>query len=186
MVKKLFILGLFSALLSMATPAQAQLVAGQSAVMHYTKSNAASSNESEALFIKKKAIRAYLLKRNAPLADHVDTFIKACTTYDLDCYLLPAITGVESSFGVYMAQGTNNPFGWGRGLMQFTDFDEAIMTVARGLRENYIDKGAETVEQIGAIYCEGNTWSGKVNYFMQQIEKGENNQLFLGSDTVQL
>lgn len=138
------------------------------------------------MFQKKKALKSYLEKRNAPLAAHVDAFMKACTEYNLDCYLLPAISGVESSFGVYMAPGTNNPFGWGRGLLPFATFDDAIMAVGKGLRENYINKGATSVEAIGSIYCEGNTWAGKVNNFMDQMTQEENNQLLLSLNTVQL
>lgn len=186
MVKILFVLGLFTAIFLQASPAQAQLVAGQSANFYYTKSVDSTGKQSQEFYTKKKAIKDYLSQKGAPLAEHIDTFMEACTKYELDCYLLPAITGVESSFGLYMAPGTNNPFGWGRGLLPFADFDEAIMTVAKGLKENYIDKGATSVEAIGAIYCEGNTWSGKVSYFMRQIEAKENNQLFLGSNTVQL
>ena len=107
------------------------------------------------------------------LLDETDAFIKACTQYDLDCYLLPAISGIESSFGLYLRPGTFNPFGWGRGDISFTSYSDAIMTVGKGLRENYINKGATTVEQIGRIYCEGNTWAGKVTYFMKQLENEE-------------
>jgi hypothetical protein len=49
------------------------------------------------------------------------------------------------------------------------------MTVAKGLRENYINRGATSVEAIGAIYCEGNTWSGKVNFFMAEFKAEEQN-----------
>ena len=68
-----------------------------------------------------------------PLADETDAFIKACTQYDLDCYLLPAISGIESSFGLYLRPGTFNPFGWGRGDISFTSYSDAIMTVGKGL-----------------------------------------------------
>lgn len=186
MVKKLIFVGLCAIFLLSAAPARAELVAGQSAHMNYTKDRAQLYRDSRDFFVKKRAIKSYLDKRQAPLADSVDSFITACQEYELDCYLLPAIAGVESSFGVYMAKDTYNPFGWGRGEIPFDSFDAAILTVGKGLRENYIDKGATTVEAIGSIYCEGNTWAGKVNYFMKQIELEEKDQLFLSSDTVQL
>lgn len=186
MTKKLTLLAIVTLFLSLASPVKADLIAGQSADMYYTKTQAKLYKDSQDFFIKKRAIKSYLLKRQAPLADSTDAFIQACQEYGFDCYLLPAIAGVESSFGLYTSPNSNNPFGWGRGLIPFTSFDEAIMKVGKGLKENYIDKGAVTVEEIGRIYCEGNTWAGKVNYFMKQIENEENNQLFLGPDTVQL
>lgn len=184
--KILFVLVTTVLFLLSVKPAQAELVAGNSAVMHYTASSKTDHTEGMEMFIKRKALKAYLEKQNAPLAAHVNTFMKACEEYNIDCYLLPAITGVESSFGVYMAPGTNNPFGWGRGLIPFNTFDDAIMTVGKGLRDNYINRGATTVEQIGSIYCEGNTWAGKVNHFMHLMGQEEQNQLLLSLNTVQL
>lgn len=167
-------------------PVKAQLVAGNSAVINYTKSNIVTLNKSQDMFLKRRAIKSYLSKREAPLALETDAFIQACTQYDLDCYLLPAISGVESSFGLYISPGSNNPFGWGRGLIPFTSFSQSIMTVGKGLRENYINKGATTVPEIGRIYCEGDTWSGKVMFFMNQLEKEEKELLLLSANTVEL
>jgi len=167
-------------------PVKAQLVAGTSAEINYTKSKIIASDKGQDMFLKRRAIKNYLLKRGAPLATETDAFIQACTAYDLDCYLLPAISGVESSFGLYTSPGSNNPFGWGRGLIPFTSFSQSIITVGKGLRENYINKGATTVPEIGRIYCEGDTWSGKVLYFMNQLENEEKNLLLLSANTVEL
>lgn len=186
MVKKLISIFILTLALFKAETVRAELIAGSSANMYYTKSSTQIFQNSQDFYIKKRAIKSLLSKRQAPLEVSVDAFIQACQEYELDCYLLPAIAGVESSFGQYIAPGSNNPFGWGRGLIPFESFDEAIMTVGKGLRENYINKGATTVEEIGSIYCEGNTWSGKVNYFMRQLEAEEKNQLFLSADTVKL
>lgn len=174
------------AVTAVTAPVRAELVAGNSAKINYTQLSNKEYENRQDLFIKKMAIKNYILKYNAPLADETDAFIKACTQYNLDCYLLPAISGVESSFGLYMRPGTYNPFGWGRGDIPFSSFSDAIMTVGKGLRENYINKGATSVEQIGHIYCEGNTWAGKVSYFMNQLEKEEKNLLLLSTNTVSL
>ena len=168
------------------SPVRAEFMAGNSAIINYTQLSNKEYENSQDLFIKKMALKNYILKYNAPLAYETDAFIKACTQYDLDCYLLPAISGVESSFGRYLRPGTFNPFGWGRGDIPFDSYSEAIMTVGKGLRENYINKGATSVEQIGRIYCEGDTWAGKVTYFMNQLEKEEKNLLLLGTNTVSL
>lgn len=186
MIKKLVLLIAIVILLFFVKPVNADLIAGSSADIELGVFDSALVKSNREYFIKKRTIKAILDKYNAPLSGYEDSFIEACVTYDLDCYLLPSISGIESTFGRAIATGTNNPFGWGRGLMPFPSFHEAILTVGKGLRENYIDKGATSIEQIGSIYCEGNTWAGKVNYFMRQFETEEKNQLFLSMDTVQL
>lgn len=167
-------------------PVRAQAIAGSSAAVVSIEKNATTSINLQKIALKRKAMTEVLKRYNAPLLTEVESFLDACTTYNLDCYLLPSISGVESTFGQALIQSTHNPFGWGRGILPFKDFHEAIMTVGAGLRENYIDKGADTVDKIGRIYCEGNTWSGKVTFFMNQFEEEEKKQLFFMQDTVQL
>ena len=169
-----------------AQPVQAELIAGSSAAVSYVEKNSTTTINIQKMALKKKAITEVLKRYNAPLLTEVDSFIEACTKYNLDCYLLPSISGIESTFGKFLIPGTFNPFGWGRGLLVFKSYNETIMTVGKGLRVNYIDKGADTVDKIGRIYCEGDTWAGKVKYFMNQFEEEEKKQLFFMQDTVQL
>jgi len=158
-------------------------IAGQSARLSYSLN---TENDVDYL-LKKLTIRRVLEKNDSPMVDQVDSFIETCNKYNLDCYLLPSIAGVESTFGKFIYPGSFNAFGWGRGLIQFRDWTDGIDTVGEGLRKNYINKGATTVDQIGAIYCEGNTWSGKVNYFMNQFAKEEEKiNLFFSGDKVEL
>ena len=56
-------------------------------------------------------IRKVLKSRNSPLMDSTPAFVKNCIDHNLDCYLLPAITGLESSFGHAILPGSHNPFG---------------------------------------------------------------------------
>jgi len=171
-----------------AHPSYAQAIAGSSAAVILTEVNTTSTSSSslQTLAVKRKAMTEVLKRYNAVLLPEVDSFLEACTTYNLDCYLLPSISGVESTFGKFLIPGTFNPFGWGRGLLEFTSYNQTIMTVGKALREKYIDRGADTVDKIGRIYCEGNTWSGSVKYFMNQFEEEEKKQLFFMQDTVQL
>lgn len=167
-----------------AKPASAEKIAGHSASMTYNLSN---SNKSEDLFKKKLAIKRVLKKYDSTMVEATDTFINTAVTYDLDPYLLPSIAGLESFFGRFTMPGSYNPFGWGRGLVPFENWGQAIETVGKGIRENYIDKGAKTVDEIGVIYCEGNTWAGKVKFFMSEFKAEEDKiQLFLGDNTVKL
>ena len=169
-----------------AGPTWAQEIAGSSAAVVSRENNSTALSSLQKIAVKRKAISEVLKRYDAPLASEVESFLDACTKYDLDCYLLPSISGVESTFGKHLITGTYNPFGWGRGLLAFTSFNQTILTVGKALKENYIDKGADTVDKIGRIYCEGDTWSGKVKYFMNQFEEEEKKQLFFMQDTVQL
>ncbi len=168
------------------SPVQAELIAGSSAAVSYLEVNSTTSINLQRIALKRKAMTEVLKRYDAPLLGEVESFLEACTKYDLDCYLLPSIAGVESTFGRFLIPGTFNPFGWGRGLLAFTSYNQTILTVGKGLRENYIDKGANTVDKIGKIYCEGDTWAGKVKFFMNQFEQEEKKQLFFMQDAVQL
>lgn len=123
--------------------------------------------------LKKLVIKRVLERYGSPVAGTEDGFIAACKEHELNCYLLPSIMGIESGFGKHHIPGTYNGFGWGRGTIPFASWEESYMTIGKGLRENYINKGAVTIDQIGAIYCEGDTWPGKVKYFMAQFEAEE-------------
>lgn len=173
--------------LSVTGQVSAEKIAGASAKINYITYNSNSANQKAEAYVVKKTIREILEKYHSPMVDQVDSFYRACQTFEIDCYLLPSITGVESSFGQFIYPGTFNPFGWGRGLTYFKDWDEAIMTVGQGLRQNYINKGADTVEAIGRIYCEGNTWAGKVNHFINEFKTQEDkNDLYLNQNNVEL
>ncbi len=168
----------------------AQGIGGQSALL--AKSSAKNyydfKSESELNYsLKRKTIKRVFERYNSPLSKEADSFIEACREYDLDCYFLPAIAGLESYFGNKLMPGSNNPFGWGRGLIYFDTWNDGIHTVGKGLRVNYIDKGAVSIEEIGAIYCEGNTWAGKVRSIMKTFEEEEQNQrLYFYRNTVEL
>lgn len=115
----------------------------------------------------------YFFKHESPLGYLAPEFVMIADKYGLDYRLLPAISGVESTFGRNYLNGTFNVYGWGGGLLYFNSWSEGIEKVASGLKNNYVDKGAQSVEQIGYIYCPPNAvkWSYNVNYFMNEIEK---------------
>ena len=160
----------------------AEKIAGDSAYISYKD----ITSENKDLFIKKLAIKNVLAKHDSQLENKVDTFMNACIEYELDCYLLPSITGVESSFAKFTYPNSNNPFGWGGGLIMFQDWEESIETVAEGLRKNYLDRGADTVDKIGPIYATTTTWAPKVNHFIAEFRQEEEKiQLFLSKNQVE-
>jgi hypothetical protein len=116
-------------------------------------------------------LKKYLESKKSPLAANSKDFIDYADKYDLDWRFVPAITGVESSFGKNIPQNSYNAYGWANGKYAFTSWEESIEIVSSTLRTKYIDKGATSIEAIGRIYAPpSSTWSNKVHYFMSQIE----------------
>lgn len=123
--------------------------------------------------IKEIAIRQVLERYHSPLLGQEKAFITTCRQYDLDCYLLPSIAGLESTFGKFIYPNSYNPFGWGQGYIMFSNWEEGIDIVGKGLRKNYLNKGATDVWSIGPIYSESPTWATRVNWFIEQFKKEE-------------
>ncbi len=122
---------------------------------------------------QKKAVERVLDLYRSPMKQSLDTFFETCKANNLDCYLLPAIAGLESGFGNYVLPDSYNPFGWGGGKIRFTNWDQAIWTVGNGLRTNYIGRGAQSIEQIGSLYAESPTWASRVRRYMTEFQAQE-------------
>lgn len=180
------ILLMLIAILANPASVRAQKEAGSSAsVSAKIQTNTDSYTD---LAIKRKVIYEILSKNNSPLVGEVDAFIATCTKYAIDCYLLPSITGLESSFGKYTHPNSNNPFGWGGGYMMFDSWADCIDAVGKGIRNNYIDKwGATSIETMGPIYAESPTWAVRVRYFHNKFTELEaEKELYFSNLTVEL
>lgn len=118
-------------------------------------------------------LKAYLEKHNSILAEHAETFVNVADKYGMDYRIMPAISGVESTFAKQYIPETHNPFGWGSGYIYYTSFDEAIEALGKGLYNGYVSKGRDTVEKIAPVYNppHPDTWARNVNYFMGQISE---------------
>lgn len=115
----------------------------------------------------------YLAKHNSPLEYHAQDFIDAAREYGLDWKLVPAIAGVESTFGKFTPGGFN---GWGWGVygtqaIYFKSWREGIYTVSKGLREDYVNRGLTEPYSMNRRYAASPRWGGKVVFFMNEIEK---------------
>lgn len=123
-----------------------------------------------------KILSLYLSNFDSPLQNHAQDFIDAAQTHKLDWKMLPAIAGVESTFGKQIPGGFN-AWGWGvygTQAIYFNSWKEGIFTVAKGLRENYLDKGLNDPYAINKVYAASTTWGARVSYFMQDIENFAN------------
>lgn len=141
--------------------------------------------------IDERVIRlgAYLETHNSPMAEAASHFVFEADRLNLDWKLLPAIAGVESTFGKRIPPGSYNSYGWGiftgksSGIV-FDSWADGITKVSEGLRYRYMDRGATTVEQIGRIYAASPTWAIKVRFFMGKIDEFEATDVSLLAFTI--
>ena len=116
-------------------------------------------------------LRTYLIKHNSPLAEHAEDFVAIADKYNIDWRLVPAISGVESTFGKRIPYNSYNAYGWANGAYKFKSCEDSIEIVSKTLRQKYIDKGAPSISKIARRYAPpSSTWAGKVKFFMEKIE----------------
>lgn len=173
MQKLVVLIGLALALAFTQGILASEKTAGESANISSIIETTNIVNQTNVLLIKKTVIKKVLNRYNSPLTDNVDDFLKTCGKYNLDCYLLPAIAGLESTFGKFIYPNSYNPFGWGGGYIMFANWNEGIETVGRGLRERYVNLGAQTTVEIGRIYSESPTWAIRVDILKKQFYNEE-------------
>ena len=125
-------------------------------------------------------LKAYLQQYDSPLADYAKVFVDNADKYNLDWRLVAAISGLESTFGHAIPINSYNGWGWGiygDNVLRFNSWPEAIETISKGLRENYLkDKVESDPYFIGPTYAASPTWAVRVQYFMDSIEAFKLNQ----------
>ena len=144
----------------------AQNSSGSSAVLADARSAFYSDN-------RVKILREFLESYNSPLAPFSQVFVENADTYNLDWRLVAAISGVESTFGQQIPQGSYNGWGWGiygNNVIYFSSWEDGIQTISKGLRERYMtQRGAANVYEIGSTYAASPTWAVRVESFMNGI-----------------
>ncbi len=161
---KILISSIFLLLISAGKVSADMVVVGSSAQLR-------TSMVDKEADIREITLRHFLNEHNSPLADYSDVFIKFADEYDLDWRLVPAITGVESTFGKRIPANSYNAYGWANGKYSFKSWEESIEIVSKALREKYIDRGAESIDEIARRYAPpSNSWAWKVRYFMNKID----------------
>ena len=117
-------------------------------------------------------LKVYLQKHNSPLTDYAEEFVNYADVYGLDYRLVPAITGVESTFGIHIPYKSFNAYGWANGKYKFVSWEDSIGHVSMSLRTKYLDKGAGTINKIAKRYAPPSiTWAPKVKNIMGKIDK---------------
>jgi len=125
--------------------------------------------------IKKEArvekLESFLKDFDSPMSKYSFEFIYIADKYNIDWRLLAAISGVESTFGKHMINGTYNAYGWGGGVIKFTSWEDSIETVSKALSEKYYSRGLNTPKKISPVYCPPNpAWYKNVELLMNKIE----------------
>lgn len=129
--------------------------------------------EAKKLDNKASILSEYLSSYNSPMQDQAQDFVDAANAYGLDWKLLPSIAGVESTFGKHIPGGFN-AWGWGvygTQAIYFNSWRDGMFTIAKGLRENYLNKGLTDPYAMNRIYAASPTWGSNVSYFMQNLDK---------------
>ncbi len=126
-----------------------------------------------AVDLRAHRLAKFLASQKSPLAFLADDFVHQADRQGLDYRLLPAIAGVESTFGKNYIPGTYNVYGWGKGTIPFDSWVDGMAKVSLGLQKNYVGKGALSVAAIAPIYDPpgAKRWAAGVNYFMAKIEQ---------------
>jgi len=120
-------------------------------------------------------IKNYLESYDSPLAPYADDIVKTADKYMLDFRLTTAIAQQESNLCKKIPAESFNCWGWGihsKGTLGFRSYAEAVESVSRGLKEEYLDKGLSSVEEIMSKYTpqSNGSWAMAVNKFMGQME----------------
>jgi hypothetical protein len=112
-------------------------------------------------------IRLFLETRGSPLARHADRIVDAGARYEVDPRVVVAISGVESSFGVY-ASG-HNAWGW-RGSL-WGSWPVAIESYTRALAASYRSLRTGRFAAASRRYCPpcGSLWGIKARAIFVQI-----------------
>ncbi len=120
-------------------------------------------------------LQAFFRLRNSPLYDLAGYIVKVSDKYSFDYRLLAAISVQESNACNVIPDNSYNCWGWGiwpGHVTRFSSFEEGIDTVAKGLKEEYINKGLVTPKQIMGKYTPSSnvSWANGVSNVWGWIE----------------
>jgi hypothetical protein len=120
-------------------------------------------------------IKNYLESYGSPLVPYANLIVQTADKYSIDFRLITAISQQESNLCKIIPPGSYNCWGWGItsvGSLGFDSFADGIDTVSKGLRENYLNKGYSTVDEIMTKYTpqSNGSWAYGVNTFMDSME----------------
>jgi len=124
---------------------------------------------------REEILKQYLSYYKSPLTPYAKKIVEEADKNELDFRLIAAIAQQESNLCKVIPPDSHNCWGWGihsKGSLGFSSYEEGIETVSKGLKENYIDKGYKTIEDIMSKYTplSNGSWAQGVNLFISQME----------------
>jgi hypothetical protein len=131
--------------------------------------------EATAMDARPELVRQYLAYWGSPLEPYSSFIVETADRYELDYRLTTSIAQQESNLCKIIPPGSHNCWGWGihsAGSLGFDSFEEGIETVSEGLREEYLNKGFGSVEEIMSKYTplSNGSWAAGVTKFMSELE----------------
>lgn len=120
-------------------------------------------------------LKSFFRRHNSILYDYSEKIVEVSDKYKFDYRLLPAIAMQESNLCRVIPEDSYNCWGWGiygTTVTKFDSYNDAIETVAKGIRDDYIDEGLVTASAIMEKYTPSSpgSWSHGVNTFLKALE----------------
>lgn len=116
---------------------------------------------------RSERLEAFFKAYDCPAPLHVDDYLRAADSHELDYRILPAISLVESTCGAY--QRKNNRWGWDSAQTGFPSVPAGIDYITEQLAENPHYKG-KTIQEKLFTYNPYPQYVRQVERLMQQIE----------------
>ena len=104
---------------------------------------------------------------NCPLPYHVDDYLRAADSYEIDYRLLPAISVRETTCGLWEQQ--NNRWGYHSGHQSFDSVEDGIYFLAHRLANGYFYRGKSLEEKL-FTYNPRQRYPEEIRRIMRQIE----------------
>ncbi|MEX0896102.1 MAG: hypothetical protein WDZ94_04185 [Patescibacteria group bacterium] len=122
-------------------------------------------------------VHNFLERYNSPLLNEenfANTLVEIADEHEIDFRLLPSIAMQESTLCKATPENSYNCLGLGvhsQGTWRFESYEDNFKAAARILKENYIDIGLTTPEQIMRKYTPSSngSWAASVNQWMAEM-----------------
>jgi len=131
----------------------------------------------EAEDARPQLVANFLTRHDSPLKpadEYAHKIVAIADTYNIDFRLLPAIAMQESNLCKSIPEGSYNCLGFGihsKGTLGFASYEAAFDRAGKELKQNYIDQGRTTPEQIMKKYTPSSngSWAASVNQWMAEM-----------------
>jgi len=121
-------------------------------------------------------IKNFLTSYKSPITPHAEFVVETADKYGIDWKLITAIAMKESGLCKIIPEDSYNCWGWGihsAGTLKFDSYEEGIDIVSKGIRENYVDIGLVTIEEIMSKWIPhspNGVWAEGVKLYMAEMK----------------